>query len=238
MAEVASSSSSSAMATGPGRKHGEVETVLVPVFLDLALGEKKLQDSFNWPLKFRRVHKEVEFSNGNPVVFEPIDQDQLQLFATQLCSDLDMPSAFDTAVAKAIRSQLNAFEYMFVGREKLLVRKKIGLENYKLRKAESLAWLAAEERRRNADDEPEMTFGDAMGAEGAAGEQEAAAKKKKDEIEIPVVENPPGIEISHKEQRVTLWFRTCAALEKCWSAPGNFFYLFFAKKPKIFKSAS
>lgn len=202
--------------------------LLVPVVLDLALGDRRLQDSLHWPLRYRKVKKEQEFSNGNPIVFDPIDQDQLQLFATQLCSDLDMPSAFDAAVAKAIRSQLNAFQYMYVGREKLLVRKKIGLENYKNRKAESLAFAAAEERRHKQDEEDEAAYLAGLDAsfntpaanqeaadgtpahEGAPASANAAVpppKKEVEPLEIPVVDNPPGIEITHREKRVTIWVR-------------------------------
>lgn len=191
------------------------DEVLVPVVLDLALGEKRLQDSFNWPLKFTRVSEQMVFGSANPVTFDPIDQDSLQLFATQLCAELDMPSAFDAAVAKAIRSQLNAFQYIFISKEKLLVRKKTALENWRARKQESAAWISHQQKLQ----EYEQLVADSYTAANppAEGEQEqqdaAEAKPALPEPPVPVepssivIETPAGAQLKHAEQRVTIWVR-------------------------------
>ena len=184
------------------------ESILVPVVLDLALGDRRLQDSFQWPLYYQKVQLDSIYTKENPLVFEPIDQDHLLLFATQICSDLDLPSAFDTAVAKAIRSQLNAFEFMWTQREKLIIRKKAALEYYRRRKAETLYWAQEEEKRLLEEERKEAA---ALAADQTGEVQPAAppAPEATGDIVLPEVEDPPGIELIHKEARVTIWVRRC-----------------------------
>lgn len=109
--------------------------ILIPIKVDLSHFESRIRDHFLWPI---HVFEERDgFIDVQSLVERNKSNKTIDLFALKFVEELDFPPAFDRAVAKSIRSQLEIYLKSWWTRYRVNLRKKLQGEEKTLRKTEN-----------------------------------------------------------------------------------------------------